>query len=275
MAAAVTAFAMTWTIGGTTAMAQEPAPAAEPPAATESLPSAREIIDRFVEAIGGEDAIRKPTQRIVTGRMEMPAQGISADLEFRQMAPDKFAVRADIPGMGAVLSGYDGEVGWTISAMTGPMLLEGKMLSQTERQADFYAALHDPSRYRSMETVARTEFEGAPCYKVKLVTTDGDEIVEYYDVDTGLMAGTEITQETPTGPMPVTATTGEYREFHGIKVATRSVQRMGPGMEQVVILTDVRSTGVQESDFDLPDEIRALIEGEAEPPPPPSNADVK
>lgn len=226
----------------------------------EELPEARKIIDRYVEAIGGEDLMRDQPGQHMVGRMAVPAQGVGGDLEVYSAPPNRLLVKVEIPGLGAVSSGFDGQVGWTINPAMGPMVLEGRQLDQMRQQADFYGALHPTDLIASLETVERTEFEGHSCYKVKVVTTWGEEYFEYFDVETGLMVGVERTQASPMGEIPVTSVVSDYEEFDGLLVATKSVQRM-MGVEQIITLTSVESWTPDEATFELPAEIEALTEG--------------
>ena len=60
-----------------------------------------------------------------------------------------------------------------------------------------------------MTTLGTIDFEGRPCYKVRLVRKTGGEDIEFYDVATGLKAGSITTRETPMGT--ITGTTVESR----------------------------------------------------------------
>ena len=225
----------------------------------EALPPAREILDRFVEAIGGEDVVRKPKSFEMTGEFSMPASGISGSLGIYSMAPNMQLVSLEIPGIGKVREGFDGEVAWSVDPVMGPRIKDGSELAQTKFQADFYAVLHADSRFKSMETLAKTPFGDSTCFKLRLVTTDDEEIIEYFDVDTGLLRGMERTIESPMGPIQTTQTTGEYREFAGQKMATRVVVSVGP-TEQVLKIDEIKVDTVERSIFEPPAEIRALVE---------------
>lgn len=226
----------------------------------EELPEARKIIDRYVEAIGGEGLIRGMTGQYMAGRMEVPAQGVGGDLEIYSAAPNKLLIKVEIPGLGAVSSGFDGQVGWAINPAMGPMVLKDRQLDQMRQQADFYGALHLDDLIASLETVEKTEFEGHPCYKVKVVTAWGEEYFEYFDVETDLLVGVERTQASPMGEIPVTSVVSDYKEFDGLLVATKSVQRM-MGIEQIISVTSLESWTPDEVTFELPAEIKALMEG--------------
>jgi len=154
-----------------------------------NLPPAKEIISKFVKTIGGRAAFQKIQSQHMKGKFEMPAQGLSGDLEVFAKRPDKLAVKISLQGLGEILRGYNGAVGWSVDMATGPALLEGKMLEELREQADFDGVLHGEKKYKSMETVAIADFEGARCYQLKLVRNSGNEVNEYFDIKSGLLVG--------------------------------------------------------------------------------------
>ena len=230
--------------------------AADEPA--KKLPAAKEVIAKYVKAIGGKEAILKQTSTHATGKFEMPAQGVSGTLEVFAAQPNKLLVKIDIAGFGKVSQGFDGKVGWTIDPAQGPMVLKDKMLEQISAESDFYGTLHDEKSYTSMETVELTKFEGKDCYKLKLVRKNGRESTEFYDVKTALLSGTVSTQDTALGALPVTSSVGEYREFGGVKMPTKVTQKIGPA-EQVLTITAVENNKVVEAEFELPAPIKTLV----------------
>ena len=235
--------------------------AADPILAGDKLPAAKKVLKNFTKAIGGKKAVMATDQVILTGKLEIPSQGLSGDLTVRAMAPSYLAIHVEIPGIGTILTGYNGEVGWSLNPMMGPAVMEGAMLAQLKREADFYSVLHSSDRYKSMETVEKTEFADTMCWKLKLVTLDGEEIYEYYDVETGYLVGNESTQESPMGPMDVVSVISDYKEFGGLMSATRMSQKMGPGVEQVFVFDSIVYSGVSMDDFALPAEIEAMVSG--------------
>ena len=240
-----------------------PAPPQSAPAdlakgAPANLPSARSIIDRHVAAIGGKAAILSHSSSKGTGTFSVASAGLSGAIEIFAAKPDKSMVKITIPGIGEILEGYDGRHGWTVSPMTGPMLLEGKQLEEKRFDSDFYGELHDDSRYDSMTTVERTEFDGRPCYKVRLVRKGGGEDFEFYDVETGLKAGRIATRETPMGTVTATATEGDYKKFGNLLQPT-TVKNTIMDVQQLITLTAIEYDAVPPSVFDPPAPIKALI----------------
>ncbi len=237
--------------------AADETPAAKPAAAVK-LPPAKEIIDKFVKAMGGREAVMKQTSHHSTGKFEMAAQAISGPLDVYAAKPDKLLVKVKITGLGEILEGFDGKVGWSINPAEGPMLKKDKILEQMREQADFYGSLHDEKDYTSMETVASGPFEGKACYQLKLVRKSGQETTEYFDRQTGLLVANVTTQQTPLGAIPVTSVLSDYKEFDGVKVPTRISQKIA-GMQQVMTIDTVEINKVPDSVFDLPEPIKALV----------------
>jgi len=223
-------------------------------------PDADKIIARYVKAIGGKKAYLAGGSRVAEGTMSMPAAGISGALKVTAMSPDLLLVEIEIEGLGSVKEGYDGKVGWSIDPMTGPQVKSGKQLEQAADQAAYDGGLFPKDRYKTREVVGQVEFDGKSAWKLRLVSANDIETFAFFDVESGLLLGTQLTQETAMGAIPVTATMGDYKEFDGVLVPTRLVQDLGPAGKQIFELTRIESGGVDRSVFELPAEIKALVE---------------
>ncbi|HVS13180.1 MAG TPA: hypothetical protein VMV46_04605 [Thermoanaerobaculia bacterium] len=228
------------------------------PLAGQDVPSAEQIVQRYLEAVGGEETIRETKGMHQTGTMEMPAMGMSAQLEMFVAPPNLMLMKMDLPQVGAIRTGFDGEVGWVDNPMTGPMLMEGEQLEQAIEQADYYADLRYDERYASMETVEQVDFAGEPTYKVKLVDHKGKETVEYFSVESGLKIGFEGEQTTEMGTMLVVTELRDYTEIEGRMVPMATVSKM-MGMEMTMRLDSVSFEPIDPSVFALPENIRTLV----------------
>jgi hypothetical protein len=237
--------------------ADKPAAAAKP-ATNVKLPPAKEVLEKFVKAIGGKEAFAKINSQRATGKFDMPAQGLGGEIEIFAMRPNKMFSKAKLAGVGELLEGFDGKVAWTLNPLTGPMVLEGKALNEKREDADFNSMLHDEKEFQSMETVEVTQFNGKECYKLKLVKKSGREATEYYDTKTNLRSGHITTQESPLGPVTVTATVEEYTKFGDVLFESKVTQELA-GIKQVITLSAMEFNKVAESVFELPAQIKPLI----------------
>ena len=195
-----------------------------------------------------------------TGTFEVPAQGISGSFETYAAPPNRITYTADIPGLGAVGGGYDGTTGWSLNPATGPMVLDGRMLEQMQQQANFHAALHGEEYVASMETLAEADFEGVACYKVKIVTTWGEEYFEFFDRESGLLIGSVRQTATPMGELEATTVLSDYGDAGGLRIPMKTTQRV-MGFDQVITITAVEPMTVPDSTFALPPEIQEMVRG--------------
>lgn len=231
---------------------------AKPETASE-LPDARELINRHIKAVGGREAILAHKSMHATGTLSVPASGISGPMEiFGAANPDRVIVKTTVAGIGEIMEGFDGSHGWSMSPMTGPMLKVGKELTQTKLDADFYSELRDPQKYPTVKTLEKTTFDGRPCYKVSVKRIDGAEDFDFYDVATGLRAGSINTRESPMGTITMTSIEGGYRKFGKLSQATTVTQQV-MGVEQKISLSIVEYDNVAASAFEPPAAIKALI----------------
>jgi len=235
---------------------------AQAPAKTETaapLPDAREIINRHIQAVGGREAILAHKSMHATGTLSVPASGIDGPMEiFGATNPDRVIVKMTVPGIGDILEGFDGSHGWSMSPITGPMLKVGKELTQTKFDADFYSELRDPKSYPEVKTIEKTTFDGRPYYKVSIKRIDGVEDFDFYDVATGLRAGSINTRETQMGVITMTSVEGNYKKF-GKLTQAMSVTQQVMGIEQKIALSMVEYDNVEASAFEPPAAIKALI----------------
>ena len=249
--------------------AQFPAPARPPKAQVEAaqseaaktpakLPAARSILDRHLAAIGGRDAVLGHSSTHATGTLSMPSAGLTGSLEIYGAKPNKTLLKISLGGVGEVVEGFDGKYGWSISPMTGPMILEGKQLAEKQFDSEFHSELRSDSRYASLTTLEQVDFEGRSCYKVRLVKKTGGEDLEFYDVQTGLRAGTMTTRETQMGTVSGTTVEADYRKFGNLLQPSTIRSQIG-GVQQVITITAVEYDNVPATVFDMPAGIKALL----------------
>jgi hypothetical protein len=218
------------------------------PLRAQELPSAREVLDRYAQAIGGADKARSIQSRTLV--YEVASGGMTINMEAKQRRPNLGVVTMST-GMGDIRSGFDGTTGWVISPM-GPQVLEGAQAEEVRIRSAFDAdVLFDA--FETVETTERAEYAGKACWKVRMVTSSGTQAFRCFDVETGLLVALQAEQN----GVPVTAIYDEYREFDGLKYPSRFTST-AMGQQAVTTLVSVSHADVPASEFALPDVIKAL-----------------
>jgi hypothetical protein len=223
-----------------------------------ALPTARAIVDRAVQAMGGAKAFTAISSMRAKGTFSIAGQQVSGQFEMLAARPNRMLTRVSVPGIGQIEEGYDGKVGWSIDPLSGPSVLSGRALQERADEAWFDASLHDDRFVREMTVLGRELLDQRPVYRVKVVTLGGTEQIELFDVETGHLVGAEASRETPLGVLPTISRFGDFRQFGALTFPTRISQR-ALAMEQVFTLTAYEFTAVPPATFELPAVIKALI----------------
>lgn len=226
----------------------------------EDLPTAEAVFDRFVEVTGGRAAYEGLGNRVSSGTMSIPAQGISGTITVMQAPPNKMVNEVEFGGIGKSRSGFNGEVAWESNQMMGPRVLQGAEAAQAKRSAVFNPELHWRDLYQSAETVGVEEVDGEKAYKLDLVSTDGQEVTQFYSKDSGLLLRSTTTVTNQMGQVPVVTKIVEWKEFDGIKVPVKTTISM-TGVEMVISVDEVKHNADLPADaFALPEEVQKLVD---------------
>lgn len=224
----------------------------------EPLPAGPAVVARHVAAIGGEAAFAKVSSIRARGRFEIAAQGVAGDFELLSARPARLRHVVTVRALGRLETGYDGRVAWSVSPISGPEILAGRQLSEAADDAWFDGSLHAAGHVRELTTIARTEFDGRPAFKLRVVLTSGNEQTEYFDTTTGLQLGSEAARATPQGIVDTVNIIRGYGQFGPLKQPTVFVQR-ALGFEQVMTVTSYEYNVVPDGAFDPPAEVKALL----------------
>ena len=251
--------------------------AAQAPA-TETLPSAREILDRYAKATNLTAVVEKTKSSHMKGKMSIPAAGIEGPMEVWSAKPDRQLAVINLgPAIGEIKTGYDGKVGWMIQPMMGAKILKGSELLRMKIDSAYDSGLKNSELYESIETVGTESFTGKDCYKVKVVikpiegmdaekTKETRTSYEFYETATGLLVGKKGIEASDIGDTPYTAQLSDYKTFGEQLVPTKTVQKFS-GQEMVFTVDSVEFDTVTDGVFELPAEIKTLAGEAAQPAP--------
>jgi hypothetical protein len=243
---------------------------------SQPLPTAQQVMDRFVAAQGGHDAIFRHSAMTVRGKFEIPSKNLSLD-RVAYYKNGKMLYEIDLPNGGRYQSGYDGATAWEVDPGDGPSLTEGKMVNSVRRDADMHYYGRVLDYFDSMDVTEMTGFAGHTCYHLKGTNKWGILNEHFYDTTTGLLQGYKFNSSWRGGPGDESEVFSGYKDFGGWLMATR-IEHISPGGTQVETTESVSFDDVPDSVFVLPDSIKALLakkgtagEGTKKSPSSPSN----
>lgn len=208
---------------------------------------------RYVAAIGGEAAIRAVTSRHMVITMSMVLGGESR-VETFVKAPNKLYTRATMPGIGVVESGYDGATAWTMSQATGPVIVPEPQATQLRRGTNLTEILQEGV---ALTLRGQKQLAGRAVHVVDAISPDGASMIEYFDVESGLLVGMDVPGPIlPDGRAAISFS--DYRRFGAVLVATVLTHRMATGDSLVSRVEHVDHRPIPDSVFALPKAVNAL-----------------
>ena len=234
--------------------------------AQEKLPTAEEVIAKYVEVTGGLEKYKSIKSMHQSGTMSIPVAGIEGTIDLKTIAPNKLAVSVELAGAGNEMSGSNGETVWSSSTMTGDRILTGKEAEQTLLEADLRRIYDPASVYKLMEVIGIEEVDGDKCYKLKVTRKSGEEQLEYYSIDTGLQTQSKITAQSPMGPVKIEVGVSDYQDVGGLKFPHKMTQTfVDQGMVIEVVMDKIELNPEFPADtFDLPENIQKIAAKKSE-----------
>ena len=190
------------------------APGPTAPAA-ETLPSVKQILERYVQALGGADALNKINTRIVKGS-RIGADNVLVPEEVYQKAPDKLLTITSYPQV-VFSNGFNGTVAWGHSSRDGATPLPDQLIAQIKRDAVFYKELKTDQIYSSLTLLGKTPVRDADAYVIEAKPADGPIEKLFFDVKTGLLVRRYTESSTPLGKLPLQTDYEDYRDVDGVK----------------------------------------------------------
>ncbi|MGY0504104.1 hypothetical protein [Luteimonas sp. e5] len=230
--------------------------------ADESAPSPRAVVDRYIEALGGMEEVTRRGIRSAYGTFSMPAANVSGAMQAFANGRDKISAKVELPGIGEIRSGINGDVVWAMDPFQGPRLLEGVERARELENADPDALARSDAFVEAMHGEGRAEFDGKACWKVRIEWKSGRESWDCYGVDDGLLLASGGKTPSPMGEIETTAVIKEYREIGGYPVATR-IEITSMGQQQILALDRIEQSAPDDAVFELPAAIKTLVEQQA------------
>src|SRR5262245_62496693 len=140
------------------------APEADTAKATTAEPTTDQILDNYVQAIGGRQAVEKITSRVTKGTFEISTMGLKGEIEVYAKAPNKTLRVQNLSGVGEILDGYDGKIAWSQNPMMGLREKDGAELAAVVRASDINASLRPRQLYPRLELKGKEKVGNREAY---------------------------------------------------------------------------------------------------------------
>ncbi|WP_461598451.1 insulinase family protein [Winogradskyella sp.] len=200
----------------------------EKPVFSKPLPeglTAETVIKNYVEAVGGEEALRAVNTTLTTSEMTIPGAPFKPKAVIKQMSPNKFSMEVVAEGMGTLMKqNFDGENGYMVQ-QGQKIPMDEKDISSRKSTKGLFDELFMESA--NLELESKTTIDGTDVYKIK-VTKDDKSTFRYYDVETGYLVRTEETNEAQGQSITTVTDYSNYKEVNGVMMPYTMKVTAGP-----------------------------------------------
>ena len=217
------------------------------------MPTAAQVIAKYIEALGGEQKLRAVTTRVVTANQGIPAgpggtKPVEGTSEKYQKAPNLLVNIYHAPKF-TNSNGFDGKRAWAQAA--NGRVAETQSLEQirTAREADMLLPLKMRDIYTKLTVEGIEKINGHECYVVTGIAKENIPDTYYFDMESGLLVRRSTYVPTPIGKSPYEVNYDDYRTTNsGVKYPYRiHLEPSSPRLELVTSTTDRKSTRLNSS----------------------------
>ena len=213
--------------------------------------TAKEIIQKMIDATGGRKALESIDDSTVSGTIEFIQEGLSGAVTVYKKEPGKMRVDVEVMGM-LITQAYDGNLAWWINPQTGateemPATEAANMKRDAlPRDATFY-----PEKYGiSFEYKGKESIEGRDHFVIEQTFADGFIATLYVDSTRYLLTKSKGTLSSAAGEAEIETFASDYKKVHGLMVAHKITTYMNGTEARILTITDIQyNTGLKDSLF--------------------------
>jgi outer membrane lipoprotein-sorting protein len=215
--------------------------------------TAKEIIDKMIEATGGKKALESIDDSTVSGTIELIQEGLSGAISIYKKEPDKLRIDVEVMGM-VITQAYDGDLVWWINPQTGATEeMPPTEAASMKRDALPRDATFNPEKYGiSFEYKGKEQIEGKDNYVIDQTYADGFKATLYVDCTTYLITKSKGTAESSIGEVEFEQIPTDYKKVNGLLIAHTITTYVNGAEARIINITDVQyNTGLEDSFFKM------------------------
>ncbi|HEX8984034.1 MAG TPA: hypothetical protein VF767_01330 [Bryobacteraceae bacterium] len=205
------------------------------PAADEAPPTVDQILNKYLQAAGGKEAIEKITTRVMKGEIDVVTFSTKGPFERITKEPDLQVTTSEFEGFGKVIQCYDGHTAWVSEPERGMREITGPERDLMRRQADLHGPLHLKSQYKSIVAKGKSKIGERDAWLLECQPEEGSVEKLYFDVESGLLTGLEV--QTPQNTA-MKVLLEDYKAVDGIMLPF-TIRQESPELSLVVRTSEV------------------------------------
>ena len=227
-----------------------PVSAATAAAANKPAATANEVINHYLQALGGKEAIAKLNSTLATGTMSV--QGMEMPITIKTMAPNKELMEMSMNGQVVSKSVFNGTTGYQMQMGQKKDMSEEEKAKYKDAKS-LIPQLHYLDGNYKLVPGKVVKIDDKDANQLTVTGPSGKSTVEYYDVASGLLVRSEASSEMQGQSIQVRTDFSDYKKIGDVMFNQRQTMTITApqGSQQMEIkFTDYKvNEGVTEADF--------------------------
>ncbi|HWC95741.1 MAG TPA: c-type cytochrome [Candidatus Sulfopaludibacter sp.] len=228
------------------------AAAMTPPAAGAGAtpqPTVDDILAKYTAAVGGADAMKKVTSRVMKG--SIAAGGTNTPIEVFTKAPN-LRVTVSHSANGDSFTAFDGKAGWMGNTGRPARDMSPAESGASSLDAEFYLPLRLKEIYPQLRRGRAETIGGVECDVLNGTAPGKPAVRLYFAKNSGLLVRQVRFADTPMGRLPTQIDYADYKEMDGVKTPMRWTLSRPNGRFTIQIADAKNNAPVDDAKFAKP-----------------------
>ena len=217
--------------------------------AKETGPTAEQLVDKYVQALGGAAAIDKITSRVMKGTIDFGGKSMPIDIYSKE--PEQRISLTHMPE-GDSVTAFNGHEGWLGTPGRPLREMHGSDLDGAAIDADLHLPTHFKTMFSKMQVQGTQKGGEREAYLVVGQREGKPPVQLYFDEQSGLLLRLVRYGETALGWLPTEIDYADYREANGLKIPYRWTLARPSGRFTIRVSDVKQNVPIDEAKFAKP-----------------------
>ena len=181
-------------------------------------PTADQLLDKYIQAVGGASAVDKISSRVMKGSIDFGGKSLPIDIYAKDS--EKRISLTHMPD-GDSITAFNGKEGWLGTPGRPLREMHGSDLDGAAIDADLHLATDLKHMFSKMQVAGTEKIDDHPSRVVVGEREGKTPIRLYFDEQSGLLIRLVRFGETALGLLPTQIDYADYRDVNGVKVPYR------------------------------------------------------
>lgn len=223
---------------------------ATPAAPAQPQVTVDQVLEKYLQAVGGAEAVQKITSRVakgslITGDRQTP-------IEVFSKAPNKRMSVSHQPNGRDSITAFDGEVGWLGGTGQAARTMNAVETANARFDADLHFAAHVKQSLMQVRLIRPEKIGDRDMYVIIGRLQGQPPLRLYFDQQTGLLVRSVRYVETALGRLPTQIDYADYRDADGVKIPFRWSVARPSGRFTIQIEQVQQNVAVDDTKFSPP-----------------------